>query len=186
MKQFNLIFVFTILFAAFSCHSTEEAAPEFNKDQFLESVAIVGPFTTDLGNGTFSKTVEIKDMSGSLKLSGGFKINGSEYSDKGLFNDQIAGDGIYTSVEVFNSEEVNQKLPEEVIAMVSPKFKYADEPIFSNYASINGRTQGGSIKIGCESITLEECRDEHWWDTDLFGEPCIYLSGCSFDFEWTW
>jgi hypothetical protein len=141
MKQLNLIFAITILFSVFSCESTEEAeaVPEFNKKQFLESVAIIGPFTSDLGNGIFSKAVEIKDMSGNLKLSGVFKLNGSEYSDKGLFNDQIAGDGIYTSVEVFKTEKINQKISNEAIAMVSSKFKYANEPIFSNYTSANGR-----------------------------------------------
>lgn len=183
MKQVRILLAITITLSIFSCESTEEAVPKFNNEQFLESVAIIGPFTTDLGNGTLAKAIEIKDMSGTLELSGVFKLNGSEYSDKGLFNDQIAGDGIYTSVEVFKMEEVNQNLP-EIIAMVSSKFKYADEPIVARHASVNGRTK--TIKIACESITLEECKDEHWWDTDWFGEPCIYLSGCSFDFEWTW
>jgi len=182
----NSVVLFFILFTVISCNNTKDIVPEFNKEKFLESVAIVGPFITDLGNGTYAKAVEIKDMSGTLKLSGVFKLNGSEYSDKGLFNDQIAEDGIYTSVETFKDEEVKQNIPEKPIAMVSSKFKYSNELIFSNYASANGRPQGGSIKIGCESITLEECRDEYWWDTDWFGEPCIYLSGCSFEFEWTW
>ena len=109
------------------------------------------------------------------------------------YNDIKAGDGIYTSVELF-SKEVND---EDEYIYVGKHFEYLDDfdlLLIKNYGHFlneiieinnsynqSAKTKGvvASIKIACKIVT-RECPEDKWYNKCLFSSPCtcVYLEDC--------
>lgn len=136
MKYFNLslIFVFSLLLS--SCSNDSVIADENMKansqeiaqpiKQFEESVAVSILKTAEKSKGSkVPVRLKLTDYSGLDILHPVYRFNGFEFSDTGKFNDEIAGDGIYTSVELigYNDEKSSAKAG----IFLSDNFKYRDQ-----------------------------------------------------------
>ncbi len=106
-----------------------------------ENVAIVDVSTIDVGKNMVASVITLKDFNGSQSLPEGFSLNGYTFMDNGNFNDRIANDGRYTSLETaVNSNLKNKGKPNTIFTTSS--FRYQNE--------LNYQYRG----IGC---TFERC-----------------------------
>ena len=143
-----------------------------NGKELMESVIFIQDFTSFQGGKTISKpmTIEIVNYHPTKKLLPAYMINGLEFNDNGKFNDQIAGDGIFTSVE----NVVVTGLPKEVTT------RFTASPLFK-YQSAN---RGGSI--GCKVRTIR-CPETNWMNSCWpLSSPCTCIDFYECEFEINW
>lgn len=136
-------------------------------------------------------TLKILNFDSASYLNEAFKIEGVEYSDNGKFNDKVAGDGIYTSVETFEASEYENSQDEKEIVYVSlgKEFKYMEE-LKENLRDYENEITGGpggptielSAKVHCDIVT-RPCPQDHWYNTCWFSDECtcVYLENCDLD-----
>ncbi|WP_027380195.1 hypothetical protein [Chryseobacterium daeguense] len=78
-----------------------------------------------------------------------YKYDGVEYSDNGLFNDAVAGDGIYTSVE--NLKLAQEDIYNGVEVSIGEDFLHKDKLVTQVKTEYAGKVKpGGGIKFGCK------------------------------------
>lgn len=123
--------------------------------------------------------MEIKDFSGNVELNEAYKINGIEYNDNGKFNDKVANDGIYTSVEsykIINSEDVLTSL----VINKAESFDY-DEALSDYLSDTNSKRK---IKFGCKVRNIK-CPQTSWYNTCIWGSSCTCVDfyDCEFSVE---
>jgi len=185
MKNINkILLILLIVFGGLtSCQKDSNEKNDF-KEKFEESVALIQQDlmnSESLKSSEYAIIIELKDFSGEIELNPVYKIDCIEYCDNGLFNDEIAGDGIYTSVEKFNID--NLKFSNNTVKIgKSTKFKYNEQ--LKSYLNQDA-FKLLKISAGC-SVRWVECPDEHWYDTDLFGEGCLEFYDCHAEFELSW
>lgn len=190
MKKISRIFYALLCISIFiSCnnHQKEEFIQEVDENsKFEESVAVIQNTYAFKDNSSSVKSqrivlkVELVCFDDVIELSPVYKIDGVEYCDNGLFNDEYEGDGIYTSVEDFIIEETSMKsqFNNEIIINKSDRFRYDVEL----YEYISGNYIGATktklkIKIGCK-VRWADCPNTNWLNTSLFGEKCIEFYDC--------
>nr|WP_314494659.1 hypothetical protein [uncultured Chryseobacterium sp.] len=167
-----------------SVETNANAAKTFaSPEEFVNSVALLqqGGFEDRLNPEKTFLLMEIKDFSGNIQLNEAYQIKGIEYNDNGKFNDKVANDGIYTSVESFkikNKEEVLNSF----IVNKAESFKY--ETALSEYMTdVNGKR---SIKFGCKVRNIK-CPQTSWYNTCIWGSSCtcvdFYDCDISVEFE---
>lgn len=108
---------------------------------FEESVAIkLGSRVTTKNGGTTksARTFTLVSFDKSYKLMNSYVLNGVDFTDDGKNNDLIAGDGVYTSVELLPNLE--RKTDLSGVYFVSDNFKYLDTLTLSKV----------KVKIGCK------------------------------------
>src|SRR5690554_2942102 len=134
----------------------------------LKSVAIIqGGVELDRSTAKYSLIMEVKDFSGEYRLHDAFMIDGIEYSDNGKFNDEIANDGIYTSVNQYDLEaSVVNKLINNYYIHAGSNFAYESE--LEDYVS--ARPTFG-VSAGC-NVRLVDCPETSWYNDCWFGSPC--------------
>jgi len=145
---------------------------EFNgADPFFEeSVAIIqrGAVQDPDDKNSYIFFVELKDFSGKLSLNEQYTIGKIVYSDNGKYQDEIAGDGIYTSIQSYRvlNKDDNPDVFDYTLINISDSFKYKDEleSYISNEKS--QKTTMGKIKVkfGCKVRTIT-CPETHWWNS---------------------
>jgi hypothetical protein len=113
MKKMFLLLGVTVFMLSCGKKNSQPSASASNVDsnpKFDESVALFQQTNTNVQSREKSTkvayTFEMIDFSGDLTLGNVYKLEGIEYCDNGLFNDEIAGDGIYTSVETFSNSPI--------------------------------------------------------------------------------
>lgn len=172
-----------------SCANEEDSTNE-SLDDFGSSVAIIN--TNDINQKDLSNipiTVELINFNSNYVLEEVYKINDIEYNDNGLFNDEVAGDGIYTSVEKFDFSKFNN-LPKikKSDVIVGNNFTFLDELklwLNSNYKTESfakgpGRpTVSIKVSVGCELVT-RPCPQTTWYNTCYFSDECtcVYIENC--------
>ena len=188
---FNLIAgMLVILMMMSSCENENSNSREM--DDFVESVAILqhgistelkGLCTEDL----IPLTVELMDFSNKIDLRQAYIIDDIEYCDNGLFNDEVANDGIYTSVEKFaiKDEPVKKVAATETTIYLSKSesFKYEDE--LERYVSKKKSIAKIVVKISCKFRTAP-CPETSWWNECWFTDgpcTCIEFYDCEFIIE---
>ena len=150
-----------------------------NPSAFLESVAFVrtGVKSDDEGKNDEEKyafTINIVDFSGSIELHEAYMIDDIEYSDNGLYNDEVANDGIYTSVQkyrIVNQVENKANAMNNAIINKSDSFKYNKQ--LNNYIK-NAVDSKLKVKVGCKVRTVT-CSEDNWWNECWFGSPCTCI-----------
>lgn len=180
----NSIFaILSILFVLTSCQddndtvqqkenqipATNSVAKTFaTPEEFVNSVALLqqGGFADPSNPEKTFLLMEIKDFSGNIQLNEAYQINGIEYNDNGKFNDKVANDGIYTSVEsykIINHEEVMNT----IIVNKAELFNY-EEALSKYLTDINGKRV---IKLGCKVRNIK-CPQTSWYNTCIWGSSC--------------
>ncbi|NNF76009.1 MAG: hypothetical protein HKN00_12535 [Flavobacteriaceae bacterium] len=127
-------------------------------------------------------TIEIINFDSRYKLLPAYLINGIEYCDNGEYNDEIAGDGIFSSVNKY--EITLEKSSNGIEFIQGPKFKYNSE-MQAYIASKYGGTKDTGIKFGCKMRTIP-CPNTNWWNSCWpLSSPCtcIEFYDCEFEIE---
>ncbi|MFY8186923.1 MAG: hypothetical protein ACOVLC_03075 [Flavobacterium sp.] len=181
-------FTIGILFTSCSTNTIDETAvdQEINNSasisrenvsspsEFLQSVALIqkGGIEDPLNNGKYIFIIELKDFSENIVFNEAYNIDGVEYSDNGRFNDEVANDGIYTSVESYRiiQNDNNIDVMNTTIVNKSESFQYGEE--LNNYIHTpNAKTK---VKFGCKVRTVT-CPETSWLNNCWFGSPCTCI-----------
>ena len=105
-KILKITLALCLSFTFFACSEDEnkvETELSFNDtSKFLESVALIrtGVKTETNAKNSDEKyafIINVVDFSESIDLHEAYMIDDLEYSDNGLYNDEVANDGVYTS-----------------------------------------------------------------------------------------
>jgi hypothetical protein len=109
-------------------------------------------------------TFKIENYDGEFVLRPVYVIDGVDFVDTGDFNDRVAGDGIYTSLQ---SEVLsNAKKRSENRIVMSDKFKF--------------KSKTSKVKIGCKFRSTHKGKT---WLGNSCTSGCIELYDCSFEIE---
>lgn len=147
-------------------------------------------------------TIEIINFNPNFKLEIEYNIDGVKFTDSGEYNDEVAGDGIYTSVETFPIQTKNASDSESKQAMsIGRDFKYSKEldlrlsekfghnlrEIIENNQTgsfVNTKKATVSVSVGCKIVT-RQCPETSWYNSCLFSSPCtcVYLEDCELTVE---
>jgi hypothetical protein len=175
MKYLYLLFAVSILC---SCTVDENHDIEnSNTNNFNESVVILQN-PTNLKSSIEAQPIYIEMLSfnADFVLEEEYYIDGIQYTDNGSFNDQIANDGIYSSIQSYNSSDLLEKSDFETTINFGGSFKYQEE--FTNYLAerydaLDINEKGGiKIKAGCK-MRLAPCPETSWWNTCWpLSSPC--------------
>lgn len=152
------------------------------EELFSRSVAII-KFNYDLEpSSNVPLRLKLVTFDKDYKLLPVYKFNNIEYSDNGEFNDQIAGDGIYTSIENFNI--ATEDIYNGVEVNVGETFLYKDQLIdlVKNDYLNRGIKPKAVIKFGCK-VRIVKCPNTSWYNTSIFGEPCVEFYDCEASVE---
>ncbi|GEM_PF-5762618 len=135
----------------------------------------------------FAKTIEVKSFDEAVQYEGSLAMFLKDYTDDGKNNDQVAGDRIYTSVNVFETDADDKKINENNV-FIAQEFMHGEE--LQNYIESKNSTSKGKIKLGlsgCKIVRLKSGRTLIFED-DCSKVWCITVTGCEFNFgidiEW--
>lgn len=112
-------------------------------------------------------TFKIENFDNEFVLHNVYVIDGIDYVDTGDFNDQVAGDGIYTSLKSTVGDSSKKKSETRIIK--SDKFKF------------NNKLATNKVKIGCK-FRMVYGGASSWFGNSCDG-GCIELYDCSFEIE---
>lgn len=174
MRKISIFILLGAVVMFNSCSKEEtkvETKEEKNARIFEESVMIVttGRIYAADGNSARTFMLNIFDKEYIPKIS--YTINGVDFTDDGKYNDQKAGDGVYTAV-TSEGVKVNEKV--QNYGIVTDKFK------------ANTGTAGSFpkpyVKITCKMRTV-------YTGTSLLGfsceSGCIEFYDCEFEIGWS-
>tara|TARA_R110001632_G_scaffold71453_5_gene165765 strand:- start:831 stop:1424 length:594 start_codon:yes stop_codon:yes gene_type:complete len=138
--------------------------------EFEESVLFIQDLSEFIGKSALKKplTIELINFNSKRKLLPAYKINGVEYSDNGKFNDKVAGDGIFTSVNSHSVKGSTKALSER--GAKSTKFKYTQQ--LSSFRS--GKFGPSKLGIGFScKVRLVTCPESSWYNSCWpLSSPC--------------
>ena len=140
----------------------------FEESVLLKSSSVVSKSSVssrDVNNQESYVTFKIENFDSEFVLRPVYVIDGVDFVDTGDFNDQVAGDGIYTSLQpqVLTSTKKNS---ENKIVM-SDKFKF--------------KSKTSKVKIGCKFRMTYKGKSS-WFGNSCSG-GCVELYDCSFEIE---
>lgn len=189
----KIAFAIVLSLTLFSC-GEDDSTTYKTKSTFETSVAIIENGTeinnyNSKSSDSFTLKVRLKSFDSNFDLSPVYKFDGIEYCDNGLFNDEVAGDGIYTSVKTFNYASRKNSY-KGIIINKSEKFEHTEklnEFLLANYSNNNStlQTKAGAklkVKLGCK-VRLVDCPNTDWYNTSFFGEPCVEFYDCEASVE---
>ena len=159
----NVIF-FSLIFMGMlnSCNKAEDdqlffVDQEKNTKIFLEAVEILPQGRIKLSEGNYARIFNLNIYNQDYHPRISYSLNGEEFTDDGKFNDLVAGDGVYTSVE---KRSVDLEKPQfKQLSFVSEQF------IFTKYE------EKGSVTVGCKVRHIRQ-------GSSLFGVSCENWFGC--------
>ena len=143
----------------------EELNTNLDMKQFEESV-LISPFETIEINKLKIAIVSLKNFNDEYSLKPAYTFSGIIFNDDGKYNDKIAGDNIYTSVQ--NIVELNE--PQSIGWKMSENFKFKDDLLKQKI-----------FPIGCKVRRVPCPEDGGFWDSDWrTGWGCVDFYDCSF------
>jgi len=180
---FKIAFALILSLSFFAC--SEDNTENINNDtnnSFEKSIAILD--TNSKVEGKTSKsnlealTIELINFNEDYSLNEAYKINDIEFNDNGLFNDAIAGDGIYTSVELFDPLENKSKEAGDKLSY-SENFAFTEDLKKELRSRYEGKRDVG-ISVSCDIVT-RPCPQTTWYNTCYFSDECtcVYLENCT-------
>ncbi len=153
-----------------------------------ESVAISGLSVRSITSENYVREFNATDFSKSLSLSS-FVFLDEVFTDDGSFNDQVANDGIFTSINSYqhNSDvEFDKNLKSRIISnsvLTTTSFKYDDEIGVIHFRKegdggglIGVKVEADICFCGCERCSCLACS---WWE----GPGCWYFCDGSIHIE---
>ncbi|QQU03461.1 hypothetical protein [Myroides odoratus] len=218
MKTFFFTLTALITLGLTSCSNEEEATTKTNtlselslKEASIDTdVAFIDHGyvkNNNCPNSTlYIKQMEILNFDNSKKLDHVYMIEGQEYSDTGTFNDEIAGDGIYTSVNQFKFKEGKEleqfeklqdleknhfvhigdkfKYEKDLYSYLNQKYDYSNQQSPQNFDKSIRKLVSATVSFGCKT-RWATCPNTSWYNTSLFGEKCIEFYDCDAKIEIT-
>ncbi len=141
-------------------------------NEFVESVLVIHDLTVFKGkpkNFKTAVTMQLVNFRSDRKFLPVYTINGVGFNDDGKHNDQIAGDGIFTSVKKVTYTGVEAGKKKHYVN--APEFKY-NTALTSYYSKNNVNTSSKNIGLNCK-IRFITCPETHWWDSCWpLSSPC--------------
>ncbi|MGI9526836.1 MAG: hypothetical protein ACR2MS_06990 [Weeksellaceae bacterium] len=149
---------------------------------FDNSVAIIlysQSFKSKAKIGEEANIIEIRNFSNDFVLNSEYYIEGIQYTDNGEFNDEIAGDGLYTSIQTFPKDSRKSKNSLDKLSF-GQDFKFNKELkryLKSKYGGQSGSNSrlpesGGKMKFGYKVRTIA-CPETGWWNSCYpLSSPC--------------
>lgn len=154
---FKMVSIFMLMLSGFAFGQTLE-----------NSAALV--IKEDLPVGKqFAKQIHLKNFDSKLKIEKLLGINGNEFTDDGQNNDLTAGDGIYTSVAVYDKTTNDSAIGG---VLISDEFQYSNELFGTSKFSIKCKIR--RIHSGHTIIFHTDC-STHW---------CVELYDCEVEIGW--
>ena len=195
----NRLFLFKILFSLllFSCTNEElEVGNKFVNDRnyFKENIAFLDARIRGISQEEFVKEIVLKDFSSLSKLPPSIGFEEGIFSDDGLINDLIAGDGIYTSKDSYSytkslasltKGEIKSVLDEVVI---DKSFKHRDQ--LNSTLKVKDQdadnqvleSRGPVATIECDvEFGTKGCYAQKWGWCD---SCCVTVSNCRVKIGW--
>lgn len=198
MKKLSL-FLFTALFAViiFSCKTSDNKneVDTLKEPRFDEAVALfqkVVP-TKSLKDGETIEivlTVDLVSFDENVPICNEYYIDSIQYTDDGQYNDLVAGDGTYTSIQSFQVNSDSLELKSGQIGMTylhkGADFKYEKE--LAKYINTRYTEKAAGVSVSCK-MRLVECPETSWWNTCWpLPSPCtcveFYDCEVSVSLEW--
>lgn len=193
MKKILILLCIITISACSKNDASDLETQNMDSEKFLQSVA----FNLSLDNTKSNKLSEnsnkkiinlkINNFNPNLTLEKAYIFNGVTFNDDGKYNDQIAGDNIYTSVQEVNVDIKKGKNLKNNITITDDSFAYNNE-----LNSMKGGSVDGSAGVSC-GISHGDCpSDGGFWDSDwgtgwgCFGlkDDCVGTIELSFSFDW--
>ena len=144
-------------------------------DRYESSVILIRDYNEIRQRSTEGKqalTFTMVNFDKRYKLLPAYLINGIEYCDNGRYNDAVAGDGVFTSVQKYNvtlSKSANG-------VNISKGSNFAYEKDLQKYInrSLSGRSDSG-IEVKCKIRTIT-CPETNWWNSCWpLSSPCTCI-----------
>lgn len=171
-----------------SCNENEISNEQFSKIGFDESVLILGEGISGESSkfgGEMPIKLDIVNFNPDFELEENYVIEGYHFSDDGKYNDEIAGDGIYTSLETFSTENGKSlELSRFEKNSIGGNFKFQDE--LNQYLENKGLSNKGEgsdgfgIKFSCK-LRLVSCSGTPCWPWTTC--TCIEYYDCEISIE---
>jgi hypothetical protein len=181
LKTFSLSTVVLVTLLITGCSRDSDNTSDLESNhmaRFEESVLLKTSSPVNKGsmsgkglssNETY-RTFKIENYDKEFILRNVYVIDGIDYVDTGDFNDQVKGDGIYTSLKPETTE--SSKNISDTKLIKSDKFKFNNKFLASK--------AGG--EIGCK-MRMVYGGAKSWFGNSCDG-GCIELYDCSFKFTW--
>lgn len=179
------LFLFSLIILV---HSTICQA-QSNEDFMLQSVSFENLSIRSISKSNYVREITVRIFTKELHFDE-VVFNEELFTDNGERNDLVAGDSIFTSVNIFEHndsvlfKELNRSYGIANYVFINKDFKYKNQ--LMNTKRANG--PGGSIEIrgdicfcGCDRCNCLACK---WWD----GPGCWYFCDgkLSFDVKIDW
>lgn len=196
----NILISFIIVLLILSCDDNNTQREQINKkvnlttsttpfDSSYASKHIIFHelFHRSLDSVTYIKEIHVVNFDTSTSVATLPTYFGDDivFADDGLLEDSVAGDGLYTSVDTFVHDSINQFLDYNRTpkwgSSVGFGFQFQHSSDLGNYRS--PMTGVAKAKIGCK-IRLCSCPGECWClACELFDTYCVDFYDCEASFE---
>ena len=199
-KKISKPLIFSIVFALFSVSGKSQESEKSLDLYFRQNVAIVDALIRSIDKEHYVKELLLKDFKRTTAIPELFEFDNTIFSDNGYGYDKRAGDGLYTSTDIFlHNNQVPYKQTDTEISVtnnsiVDKTFLYKNE--LSNYLK-NYPTSGAkfTIKYDCDiwMCSCNTCSCKTCW-TPILGpngsvigvvRHCLKIKNCHFEVTWS-
>ncbi len=166
-KQFITQWYFASLLLLASQLQAQKQSVEWSETYIRENVAFTSIKGRSVSVENFVYEIKVTDFNKSISMPVGFGLNGIVFSDDGLGNDLVKGDGVYTSREQVKATEGNARVLERSYSFHDESFKYT--AAFRQAGESGGTEVSGPgikckfRKCGCPCRSGYTCRACEWW-----------------------
>ena len=186
---FSLAFVLSAAFFSTSCKEDAvlEAPQPVGYEQFFkQNMAIFDARVRSINENNYVRELYLPNFAAQAWEKNGVGYEDVLVRDNGEGNDLVAKDGIYTSVETFaHDARFPYNAAKPIISVmerpiVSEEFVQHEalNQLEKSYDLRKNQIQDRIFEITCK-VEIVPCPNTSWYNTSIFGEPCVKISDCS-------
>lgn len=162
------------------CDENELSTDNYGFDESIAILIYQNEIRADNKVDESYAKLELKNFNPDFMLMDEYVIDGVKYTDNGEFNDEFAGDSVYTSIYKVDNSYLVKDASESDVVNFSPNFRFKNELQeelkikykSDNYNSTNSQKGEGKITFGCK-VRLITCPESGFWDTCWpLSSPC--------------
>lgn len=144
---------------------------EIDADFFKENIAITNAYVRSIDEKQYVKELQLQNFSEEKFSVQKLSFQDIKFADDGKENDLIANDGIYTSIEIFNHNDVVKYTGKKQVSVLST-------PVIDSVFKYGGPQASVTCDI---EFGVGGCRAESYgWCSKC----CFSLSNCSVTIGW--